>query len=252
MARTKLVAGNWKCHKTVEQARALVADLAGRLSSSRRAEVAVMPPYTALASVREACAAARIALGAQDVYWETHGAFTGEVSVEMLRDVGCQYCIVGHSERRALFGDAPEAVGKKARAVLAGGLAPIVCVGETLEERERGETTRVVDAQLAAAIAGIGPIEAASVVIAYEPVWAIGTGRNAETWQAQEVHQHLRGELRKAWGEVADRIRILYGGSVKPANAGELMAAPDIDGALVGGASLTAESFAAIAAAAES
>jgi triosephosphate isomerase len=252
MPRTKLVAGNWKCHKTIADARALVADLAGRLAATRRAEVAIMPPYTALWAVREACAAAHIALGGQDVYWETHGAFTGEVSVEMLRDVGCQYCIVGHSERRAQFGDEPAAVGDKARAVLAGGLAPIVCVGETLGERERGETMKVVDAQLAAGIADIAKADAARVVIAYEPVWAIGTGRNAETWQAQEVHEHLRGELRKAWGDAADSIRILYGGSVKPANAGELMAAPDIDGALVGGASLSGESFAAIAAAAES
>ena len=252
MPRTKLVAGNWKCHKTVDQARALVADLAARLGTTRRAEVCVAPPFTALSSVREACAAARIALGAQNVYWEQQGAFTGEVSVEMLRDVGCQYVIVGHSERRALFGDELGNVGKKAVAVLGGGLSPIVCVGETLEERERGDTMKVVDAQLVAAIAGIAKADAARVVVAYEPVWAIGTGRNAETWQAQEVHEHLRAELRKTWGDVADGTRILYGGSVKPGNAGELLGAPDIDGALVGGASLSGESFAAIAAAAES
>jgi triosephosphate isomerase (TIM) len=252
VARTKLVAGNWKCHKGVEQALALVIDLAGRLTVPRRVEVAVMPPFTALWAVRDACAAARIALGGQDAYWETHGAYTGEISVEMLRDVGCQYVIVGHSERRALFGDDPASVGKKARAVLAGGLAPIVCVGETLAERDAGDTTKVVDGQLAAAIEGIARDDATRVVIAYEPVWAIGTGRNAETAQAQEVHEHLRAHLRGAWGDAADQVRILYGGSVKPANAGELMAAPDIDGALVGGASLSGESFAAIAAAAES
>ncbi|MBI2897627.1 MAG: triose-phosphate isomerase [Deltaproteobacteria bacterium] len=252
--RTKLVAGNWKLHKTVAEARALVEELSVRLRGlgGRRAEVAVMPPFTALWAVREACSAAGLQLGAQDVHWEEQGAFTGEVSAKMLRDVGCQYVIVGHSERRAMFGDTPENVGKKAAAVLGAGLVPIICVGETLAERERGETMAVVRAQLEAAVAPVTAGDAPTIVIAYEPVWAIGTGKNAETYQAQEVHEHIRGLLRSAFGEgVTDAIRILYGGSVKPSNAGDLMSAPDIDGALVGGASLSADSFAGIVAAAE-
>jgi triosephosphate isomerase len=206
--------------------------------------------FTALGKVAEVLAGSPVALAAQDVFWETQGAFTGEVGPVQLADIGCRYVIVGHSERRQLFGETDEAVGRKAKAVLSHGMAPIVCVGETLEEREGGQAEAVVVRQLRAALAGLSPTEAVKVVVAYEPVWAIGTGKTAQPRDAQEMHARVRSTVADQFGgALAEQLRVLYGGSVKPDNASTLMAEPDIDGALVGGASLTIEAFSAIIAA---
>jgi triosephosphate isomerase len=244
--RTPFVVGNWKMHKTVSEALALVTELKNQLSSVKGVAYGVAPPFTALAPVAKRIEGGSIALAAQNCHWEDKGAFTGEVSAAMLADVGCTWAIVGHSERRQLFGDTDDGVGKKARAALAAGLGVIVCVGETERERDAGDTTRVVDRQLAGGLAGIEAGQPDRIVIAYEPVWAIGTGRTATPAQAQEVHAHIRGRLRERFGGAADAIRIQYGGSVKPQNAAQLMSEPDIDGALVGGASLAADDFVAI------
>jgi triosephosphate isomerase len=210
-------------------------------------DVALFPPLTALDAVREAVAGSRIRVGAQSCHHEDRGAFTGEVSAGMLVDAGCDLVLVGHSERRQLFGETDEMVRRKLEAALAAGLAPVLCVGETLEEREAGRTESVVRSQMETAMAGLGADDVGGVTLAYEPVWAIGTGLTATPQQAQEVHAFLRGVLREiAPGDLADRARIQYGGSVKPDNISGLMAEPDLDGALVGGASLDAESFAAI------
>jgi triosephosphate isomerase len=203
--------------------------------------------FTALRAVREALEGSRIHVAAQDCYWEDRGAFTGEISAPLLLDAGCAYCIVGHSERRHLLGETDEAVNKKTRSLLANGLRPIVCVGETLRERESGKTLGVVLGQLDAGLAGVEPGRASDLVVAYEPVWAIGTGRTASPADAQEVHAAIRARLGESFGAGrAATVRLLYGGSVKPDNAAELMAQPDIDGALVGGASLTVDAFAPI------
>jgi len=247
-ARRPLVAGNWKLHKNQSEARSLVAALHQRLADLRDVEVVVAPVFTALAVVREALRGSAIGLAAQDVYWASKGAFTGEVSAELLQDAGCSYVIVGHSERRQFFGESDEHVQRKARAVLATNMAPIVCVGESLAQREAGETRAHVLRQVGAALDGLAPEQMARVVLAYEPIWAIGTGRNAEPSDAQQVHADIRGLLRERFGApLAGGTRILYGGSVKPDNAGALMAQADVDGALVGGASLDPESFSAIA-----
>ena len=247
MARKKFVCGNWKMHKTVAEAAALVRELRAGLGESAGAvQVAVAPPFTALSAVGEALRGSPIELSAQDVHWEPQGAFTGEVSAPMLAEVGCRHGIVGHSERRQLFGETDETVRKKTGALLAAGLRPIVCVGETLAEREAGKTLAVVDRQVRAGLAGLPAASLAAITVAYEPVWAIGTGRTATSAQAQEVHAAIRGILRELAGSVADGIRIQYGGSVKPENARELMNQPDVDGALVGGASLKAADFVAI------
>jgi triosephosphate isomerase len=242
-----LVAGNWKLHKTIAESTALAKDIHRRLIGvATRAEVAVAPVFTALAAVRAALEGTPIGLAAQNVYFEDQGAFTGEVSAPLLKDVGCRYGIVGHSERRQYFGETDDGVRRKAQALLGHGLVPIVCVGETLAQREAGQALRVVLGQLAGCLDGI---DAAGdrLVIAYEPVWAIGTGRTATPADAQEVHAAIRGFLRDQRGVAhADTIRVLYGGSVKADNAAELMAQDDIDGALVGGASLVAEGFCAI------
>lgn len=244
--RRALVAGNWKMHKTVAEARRLVAELLERLPADGP-EVMVAPPFTALHAVGQMVQGTRLRLGAQDVFWEAEGAFTGEISPLMLREVGCSYVIVGHSERRHLFGETDEMVRRKVRAALQHGLVPILCVGETLEQREAGRTAEVVSGQLRAALEGLSPREASGVVVAYEPVWAIGTGRTATPEQAQEVQGSLRRLLAEMFGpEVAEGMRVLYGGSVKPDNIASLMAQPDVDGALVGGASLRADSFLAI------
>ncbi|MFW6066736.1 MAG: triose-phosphate isomerase [Myxococcota bacterium] len=247
-SRRPLVAGNWKLHKTVDESVALVGALGEALGTSSLAcDVAVAPVFTALHASGRALEGSGIALAAQDVHWEDQGAFTGEVSAPLLRDVGCSLCIVGHSERRHVFGEADDEVQKKVEALFKHGLVPILCVGETLEEREGGQTLDVVLGQLDAAVAGLGEGAAATLVVAYEPVWAIGTGKTARPEDAQEVHAAIRRRLGERFGTgVADGIRILYGGSVKPGNAGDLLAQPDIDGALVGGASLEADSFAAI------
>jgi len=244
VARTKFVCGNWKMHKTQAEARELVRALSPLVASlAGKVEVAVAPAFTALAAAAEALKGSAVELAAQDVHWEKQGAFTGAVSAAMLAEVGVRHVIVGHSERRQLFGETDESVKKKVGAVLAAGLRPIVCVGETLAERESGKTLEVVGRQLRGGLAGLPAESLAAVTVAYEPVWAIGTGKTASTAQAQEVHHALRAILRDLSGAVADTIRIQYGGSVKPDNAAELMSQPDVDGALVGGASLKADDF---------
>ena len=243
-ARRKLVAGNWKLHNTIAEATALAKELKAKLAGARDVEVAIAPVFTALAAVRHTLEGSNIHLAGQDVHWEDRGAFTGEVSAPLLLDAGCSMCIVGHSERRQYFGENDAAVSKKTRALLGHGLVPIVCIGETLEEREAGKTTDVVLGQLDGGLEGLSVADAAKIVIAYEPVWAIGTGRTASPGDAQEVHAAIRGRVEERFdAKVAAGMRILYGGSVKPDNAEDLMAQPDIDGALVGGASLTAASF---------
>ncbi|MBC7254103.1 MAG: triose-phosphate isomerase [Actinobacteria bacterium] len=249
--RTPLVAGNWKMHKDHREAVELVRELDGLLAGLEGVEVAVCPPFTALSDVARALedSGSPILLGAQDVYPAPEGAFTGEISPRMLRALGVRYVIVGHSERREIIGEKDELVAAKARAVLEEGMVPILCVGETLEEREEGKAVSKVRHQLEAALsAWTGDEVSTGLVIAYEPIWAIGTGRTATPEDAQEMNSFIRGWLAERYGqEVASEVRILYGGSVKPDNAGELMAMPDIDGALVGGASLKAGDFAAIA-----
>lgn len=245
--RRLIVAGNWKMHKTVEQAVDFVQQLAGKVANTS-VEVVVCPPFTALYAVAEAIKGTNIALGAQDVHWEEQGAFTGEVSPGMLAEIGCRYVIIGHSERRQYFGESDENVNKKVKAVLAHQMTPIICVGETLEQREQGITEQVVGDQTRAALEGLDGDTVAGLVIAYEPIWAIGTGKTASDQDAQQVIAYIRSVIRDLVGDQADRVRIQYGGSVKPGNAAGLMAQPDIDGALVGGASLEVESFAGIVA----
>ncbi len=250
--RRPLVAGNWKLHRTVSESVALARSVLYKLPREGRAEVMVAPVFTALHAVNESLGEnTRIGLAAQTCYWEDEGAFTGEVSPALLKDVGCEAVIVGHSERRQLFGETDETVRRKVGACLSHRLTPIVCIGETLEQREALETERVVLGQLDAALEGLDAGSVRRLVIAYEPVWAIGTGRTAKPEDAQAVHAAIRARVAdRVSPEVAGALRILYGGSVKASNAAELLAQPDIDGALVGGASLDAESFAAIVAAA--
>jgi triosephosphate isomerase len=246
--RRKIVAGNWKMNKTVPEALGLVRELRSMVAPLGDAvEVVLAPTFVALQPLHVALEGAPLQLAAQNCHWETSGAFTGEVSAPMLAELGCAYVIVGHSERRQLFGDTDELVNKRARAVRAAGMTPIVCVGETLAEREANQTLEVVERQVRGALAGFEAKDVATFVLAYEPVWAIGTGRNATSAQAQEVHAAIRALLGRLYdGETAGRVRIQYGGSVKPDNAAELLGQPDVDGALVGGASLKAADFAAI------
>ena len=244
--RTKLIAGNWKMHKTVSEAVALIDALYAALPTiASDREVVVCPTFTALSAVAARPRGA-IGIGAQNVYPESHGAYTGEISPAMLVEIGCRYVIIGHSERRALFGESDAFIAKKAAAVLAAGMTPIVCVGETKQERESGRAEAVVLGQVAGSLAGLQD-RLADVVIAYEPVWAIGTGLTATAADAQTMHAAIRVELRRIGGAAAEQVRIQYGGSVKADNVDELMAQPDIDGALVGGAALVAEGFARIA-----
>ncbi len=240
MSRRPFIAGNWKLHKTLAEARTLVRALREEIDVLEAVDVAVAPPTTALHSVAQALDGSPIRLAAQNTHHEMTGAFTGEVSPLLLADVGCHLCIVGHSERRRLFGETNAGVRAKAGALLEQGVSPIVCVGERLEEREAGHTLEVVLEQVDAALKGLALDR---VIVAYEPVWAIGTGRTASPQDAQEVHAAIRERLQATHGPVAREVRILYGGSVKPTNAAELLAQPDIDGALVGGASLQAETF---------
>ena len=246
--RTPFVVGNWKLNKTISDALALVTELKNQLGAVKGVAVGVAPPFTALGAVSKRLEGSSIATCAQDCFWENSGAFTGTISAPLLADAGCTWAIVGHSERRQLFGDTNESVGRKARAALAGNLGAIVCVGELLNERDAGQTLDIVDGQLAGGLEGIDAAVAAQrVVIAYEPVWAIGTGRTATPAQAQEVHAHIRKRLGERFGaQTAAAIRIQYGGSVKASNAEALMSEADIDGALVGGASLEAADFVAI------
>jgi triosephosphate isomerase (TIM) len=248
--RQPFIAGNWKMHKTLAEARALARDIRQGLPPGRRAEVALGPPYTALAAVAEVLSGSDVRLAAQDVYWEKQGAYTGAISPLMLADVGCRYVIVGHSERRQVFGETDEAVNRKLAAVMAAGLTPILCVGETKTQREADQTLAVVRAQLAQGLGTLKPATGETLVIAYEPVWAIGTGLTATPEQAQTVHHFIRSLMREFLGPVAEAIRIQYGGSVTPDNAATLLAQPDIDGALVGGASLKPGLFLPIIAAA--
>jgi triosephosphate isomerase len=244
MSRLPLIAGNWKMHGTRSEAVALAAALARSVGQERGREVVLAPPFTALDAVGREIAGTAIRLGAQNVYWEPKGAFTGEVSVGMLKEAGCAYVIVGHSERRQLFGESNETVHKRLVAALGAGLVPIVCVGETLEEREAEATDAVIARQVESACGRLRAEQLAGCVLAYEPVWAIGTGRTATPEQAQAVHLAIRRQLTSLGSATtAERVRILYGGSVKPDNVDALMAEADIDGALVGGASLDAESF---------
>jgi triosephosphate isomerase len=247
--RTKLIAGNWKMHKTLAEARDLAREIVQGVGPQTRAEVVLAPPYTALSAVAAEISGSKVLLAAQDTFWEEKGAFTGAIAPGMLADVGCTYVIVGHSERRQHFGDDDEAVNRKVHAVLAAGLKPIMCVGETLAEREAGKTFAVVETQVLNGLAGFPVSERERLVIAYEPVWAIGTGKTATPDQAQEVHHLIRQLLADTLGTGA--VRILYGGSVTPDNAATLLAEPDLDGALVGGASLKAEVFLPIIAAAQ-
>ena len=241
--RRPLIAGNWKLYKTVPEAVALAAELRAGITRSD-VDVVLGPPFTALHAVAAAVKGTAIGVAAQDMSAEIEGAFTGEVSPLMLKDAGCTHVILGHSERRQLFGETDEGVAKKTEAAFRHGLSPIACVGETLAERESDRTNEVIERQTERALRGLSADQVAALVIAYEPVWAIGTGRTATPAQAQEVHAFIRGLVTRSHGEPAARaVRILYGGSVKPDNIGALMAQADLDGALVGGASLTAASF---------
>ena len=237
-------------YKTVQETVVFVKELRLLVKDVTDVEIVVAPPFTAVHAAAEAARNTNIGIAAQDVYWEREGAFTGEVSPGMIKEAGAEYVIVGHSERRRLFGETDQIVNHKMTAAIAGGLTPIVCIGETLEEREQMETLAVLDRQIRDGLRAFSAAEVANLnnlVLAYEPVWAIGTGRNATAEQAGEAHAHIRGRLQEWFGAaVADRCRILYGGSVKPGNIRELIAQPDVDGALVGGASLEVESFAAI------
>lgn len=249
--RTPFIAGNWKMNLLRDSSVALIHGLLDAVGENR-VDVAVCPPSVYLHDVGAALSGSGIALGAQNMSDKAEGAYTGEVSAAMLADLGCKYVILGHSERRQLFGETDGSVNEKLSAALSGNLLPIVCVGETLDEREGGTTADVIATQVRGSLAGLTKEQAGSLVVAYEPVWAIGTGKTASPEQAEEVHAQIRGLLTELFGEVAETIRIQYGGSVKPDNAAELLGKPNIDGALVGGASLKADSFAAIVAAAAS
>jgi len=242
--RTPLVIGNWKMHGTLVEARALASAIRDGLKRPRGVQVVVCPPFTALALVSEVLSGSPIQLGAQTCHHEPAGAHTGEVSIPMLAEIGCRWTLVGHSERRKEIGESDEVINLKLRALLTQGLTPVLCVGETAEERRQGLTFTTVEGQLRAGLAGLGGDQIAKTVLAYEPIWAIGTGVNASPAQAAEVQGYLRGLLSElASKEIAQTVRILYGGSVKAENAEVLLAEPEVDGALVGGASLNAQSF---------
>jgi triosephosphate isomerase (TIM) len=247
--RTPFIAGNWKMFKTVAEASAFVTDLRGAVKNARGVQIVVGPPFTAIHAAAQAARGSNIEVSAQDLYWEKQGAFTGEVSAIMIKEAGATYVIIGHSERRQLFGETDAIVNRKVLSALGQGLTPIMCIGETLEQRERNETLAILDRQIKTGLDGVAAEQVASLVIAYEPVWAIGTGRNATAAQAGEAHAHIRTRLRQWFGaDAAEKCRVIYGGSVKPDNIRELIAEPDVDGALVGGASLEVKSFAEIVA----
>ncbi len=249
MARIPVFAANWKMHKTVLETVAWIREFAA-LSKQLKAsqvEIIVAPPFTAIAAAAETARVTTVDIAGQDLYFERQGAFTGEISGAMLKDAGAEYVIIGHSERRKIFAESDDWVNRKLNAARQAELIPIVCIGETLDERERGETLAVLDRQLKAGLDGSSGDQIAAMILAYEPVWAIGTGKNATTAEAGEAHTHIRKRLREWFGGAhADKTRILYGGSVKPENIRELIGLEDVDGALVGGASLEARSFAAI------
>jgi triosephosphate isomerase len=245
--RRPIIAGNWKMNKTKAEARDLASKLAPLVSEVKDREIVLAPTFTSLQTVGEAIKGTNMVLAAQNMHWEDKGAFTGEISAEMLLDLGCKYVIIGHSERRQYFGETNETVNKKVKQALIKGLLPIMCVGETLAEREAGSLNEVISRQVAGGLKDIGAEDMKKVVIAYEPVWAIGTGKTATPEQANEVHSLIRQKVRELYSaEISEGLRIQYGGSVTPDNVSSLMAKPDIDGALVGGASLKPESFAAL------
>lgn len=246
--RPPIIAGNWKMNGTLGEAADLAGGIRKQLEGLEGVEVVVCPPFPFLYRVREVLDGSKIALGGQDCHWEAKGAYTGEVSPPMLKEAGCRFVVLGHSERRHIIGESNDQINRKVRAALAHGLTPILCVGELLEERSMGVTNEVVDRQLTKGLGGLTAAEATEGVIAYEPVWAIGTGKTATPRQASDVHHYIRKLLSKMFGDAtAQNVRILYGGSVKPDNIGELMSEEDIDGALVGGASLEIHSFVKIA-----
>jgi len=243
-SRKPIVAGNWKMNKTVAEAIDLAGAIKRDLAGCKDVDIVLCPPFTALKAVSDVITGTHIDLGAQNMHWEKSGAYTGEISAEMLREVYCHYVILGHSERRAYFGETDAIVNKKTKAALEGNLTPIVCVGETLQERESGKMNDVISTQVRGSLVGLTPRQLVDSVIAYEPVWAIGTGKTASPEQAQEVHAFIRSVLQDMADQaVAQSVRIQYGGSVKPSNARELFSLPDIDGGLIGGAALEARSF---------
>jgi triosephosphate isomerase (TIM) len=242
--RTPFIAANWKMFKTVHEAIVFVKEFRSIVKDVADVEIVLAPPFTALYAVVEAARSSNVGVAGQNVHWEREGAFTGEISVGMLKEAGAEYVIIGHSERRRMFGETDQTVNRRLVAALAGRLTPIVCIGETLEEREAEQTLAVLDRQIKDGLDGLTGEQVASLVIAYEPVWAIGTGRNATPAQAGEAHAHIRGRLRQWFGgEAAEHCHVIYGGSVKPDNIHELVALPDVDGALVGGASLDVRGF---------
>ena len=245
--RRLIVAGNWKMNKTVAEALELVRELKSELANIKEVDIVVCPPFTALSEVAQAIRGSNIQLGAQNMSEHGAGAYTGEIAADMLKELAVRYVILGHSERRQYQKESDELISKKAQAAHAASLKPIVCVGETLAEREAGQTDKVLETQVRGSSKGLSKEQMIETIIAYEPVWAIGTGKTATTVQAQEVHAFIRRLLAKLYDETTARhVRIQYGGSVKPSNARELMSQPDVDGALVGGASLEAQSFAEI------
>jgi len=247
--RTPFIAGNWKMFKTVQETVVFVKELKSAVKDVTGVEIVVAPPFTAVHAAAEAARNTNIGVAAQDLYWEREGAFTGEVSAAMIKEAGAEYVIIGHSERRRLFGETDAHVNRKIGAAIGAGLTPIVCIGETLEERERNETFAVLDRQIKEGLDRLTADQIAEIVVAYEPVWAIGTGRTATAAQAQEAHAHIRTRLRQWFGgPAAEQCHILYGGSVKPDNIRELIAEADVDGALVGGASLDVRGFGEIVA----
>ena len=242
--RTPLIAGNWKMYKTVAETVKYVKEFRAMVKDISGVEIVIAPPFTALHAAGEAARNSNVGVAAQNLCWEREGAFTGEISATMIAEAGAEYVIVGHSERRTLFGETDASVNRKVAAAFAGGLTPIVCIGETLDQRERNDTFAVLDRQIKEGLEGITSAQVVQLVIAYEPVWAIGTGRNATPAQAAEAHGHIRKRLQHWFGaDGAELCHVIYGGSVKPENIGDLVSLPDVDGALVGGASLDVKAF---------
>jgi len=244
--RVPVIAGNWKMYKTTEEAASFVKAFLPLVAGTEGVETILAPPFTAIATVAELVRGSFVRVSSQNIHFAEEGAYTGEISIRMLKDAGASHCIIGHSERRQYFAETDDSVNRKNLAALAAGLTPIFCLGETLAQREAGNTFDVVEAQLLGGLKDISAAEGPKIIVAYEPVWAIGTGKTATPEQAQDVHAFLRNRLKQLWGDTSERVRILYGGSVKPENIAALMAKEDIDGALVGGACLAADSFAKI------
>lgn len=245
--RNIVIAGNWKMNKNLDESAQLIADIKNELDGKENAEVILCPPFTSLDTAVELVKGSKVKVGAQNMYFEDSGAFTGEISGDMLKSIGCEYVILGHSERRAIFNEDDETINKKIKKALQDGLKPIFCIGETLDEREQNITKRIVERQVKEGLKGISESDLENIIVAYEPVWAIGTGKTATPDQAQEVHAFIRNLVKELYSEnAAENLVIQYGGSVKPDNAKELLSQHDIDGALVGGASLKADSFVGI------